>query len=444
MSHPALWIRLEDSNRKRATRFPIVDGIMSHDLDDLAVELCKKGRFQTLKIDSEDLEFFGDYDKSHYDDSNSGSDDGDDGPLRSDIQLQHLKTTAKAPLIVRYPLSNRTIIVNVKLANAQQQIHVGHDTGAWENLIHETEQRYSTLQLDNTKFYFVDQATKKVTINSPFVFFDVAKRTKPKSEDEIVLDFIVRIEGKKAYGEWSIKDVLHELLQDQHKSINAIPKLDIDATFGPYEVDQEQEKFLKENLGKITKAFHYVVSNNEATTRNYINPIIIEAVSAVQKSHASVRLAVDEQFDGSKGYGRLDYVLFCEELAVVVTEAKMIDVQNRIAQNIAQLHTAVEESKKRKRSNGTPMCKAMYGIVTTANEWRFLNWDMRSSTPTVLLSKPYDCSFTNNTGVSEVLSVIIRILQSQANDIAGQSVEEGAETEERESQRRRLHESETE
>jgi len=185
-----------------------------------------------------------------------------------------------------------------------------------------------------------------------------------------------------------------------------------------------------------------------------------------------VRLAVEEQFDGSKGYGQLDYVLFCEELAVVVIHAKMIDVQSGIAQNIAQLHTAVEvpkfsflffdlfiaflytsqfgcittqEGKKRKHSDGNPMCKAMYGIVTTANEWRFLSWDMRSSTPKVLLSKPYDCLFNNNVGVSEVLSVIIRILQLQADYIAGQSVKEETETEERESQRRRLeNEEETE
>ncbi|CAG8650937.1 1284_t:CDS:2 [Paraglomus brasilianum] len=407
-----LWIQLE--NKNRANKYPISDGD-NRNLDDLATEFCKKGRLQTLKIDPEDLEFFGDYDKSHYDNSNSS-----DGPLSSDIKLQHLKTTAKAPLIVRYLLSDMSIIVNVKLANAQQKIRISHSTGAWKDLLDETEQRYTTLQLDNTNFYFVDQATKKETINNAFVFFEIVKETKPNNEDEIVLDLIVRIEGKKAYGEWSIKDVLHELLQDQHKSINAIPELDIDATFGLYKVDQEQEKFLKENLRKITKAFRYVISNNKATARNYINPIIIEAVSAVQKSHAS-------------------------ELAVVVTEAKMIDVQNGIAQNIAQLHTAVEESKKRKRSDGTPMCKAMCGIVTTANEWRFLSWDMRSLTPTVLLSKPYNCSFNNNVGVSEVLSVIIRILQSQADDIAGQSVEEGAETEERASQHRRLEdEAETE
>ncbi|RUS17382.1 hypothetical protein BC938DRAFT_476283 [Jimgerdemannia flammicorona] len=254
----------------------------------------------------------------------------------------------------------------------------------------------------------------------------MVKGTGLNGKEEHVLDLTVRIEGKKAYGEWSVKDVLHELLLGQHKSIDAIPELDIDNTFGIYNLDQQQESFLKEILRRIAKAFHYAVNSNEATARNYINPIMVEAVSAVQETHALVRLAVEEQSDGSKGYGRFDYVILCEELAVVVTEAKMVEVQNGIAQNIAQLHTAVE----------------MYGIVTTGNEWRFLSWKIpttNNSKPTVLLSTPYNCSFKDMGGVSEVLSAIIRILQSQAGDVAGQSAEEvESETDERGSQRARL------
>ena len=93
-----VWIRLED--KPRATEF---SWNMNHNLDNLAAELCKKGRLRTLKIDPSDLQFFGEYDKTHY----PGSDD-DGKPLRSDIQLQHLKSTAISPLIVRYPLSDKS------------------------------------------------------------------------------------------------------------------------------------------------------------------------------------------------------------------------------------------------------------------------------------------------------------------------------------------------
>src|SRR6185369_10542613 len=81
---------------------------------------------------------------------------------------------------------------------------------------------------------------------------------------------------------------------------------------------------------------------NKATSRNYINPFMVEAVTIVQAQYKSTRLVVEEQFDGSRGFGRLDYVVFCDDLAVVVTEAKKIEFQKGIAQNIVQLHTAIE------------------------------------------------------------------------------------------------------
>src|SRR4051794_36325195 len=102
MAQNVLWIRLED--KERAYKFPIADGNMSHDLDDIAAELCKKGRLKTLKIAPEDLQFLGDYDRTQYD----GDGDGDGRPLRSGIQLQHLRTTDVAPLVVRYPLSDKS------------------------------------------------------------------------------------------------------------------------------------------------------------------------------------------------------------------------------------------------------------------------------------------------------------------------------------------------
>ncbi|RUO96071.1 hypothetical protein BC936DRAFT_142674 [Jimgerdemannia flammicorona] len=241
MAQNVLWIRLED--KKRAYKFPIADGNMSHDLDDLAAELCKKGRLKTLTVDPSDVEFFGDYDRTQYD----GDDDGDgDGAVAvamvtamvANLFLQHLSTTDTSPLVVRYPLSDKSIIVNVKLVNSPTEITLAYDTGAWSNLLAKTKQNYSTLQLDGTQFYYVDQATKKKNIDNAYVF---EKKTKPNSEDEIVLDLTVRIEGmvdlepcKKAYGEWSVKDVLHELLLDQHKSIDAIPELDIGIVFANF------------------------------------------------------------------------------------------------------------------------------------------------------------------------------------------------------------------
>jgi len=171
---------------------------------------------------------------------------------------------------------------------------------------------------------------------------------------------------QKTVAEWTPKDVLKEILHDQYSAIEAIPGLDIgnilrfllrsalhcklinigvsiDATFrnDPVLDGQEQRRFI-DNLGRIASAFHYEISSNEATSRNYINPFMVDAVAKVKSKYSSTRLAVEEDFDGSRGYGRLDYVIYCRELAILITEAKMVEIQKGIAQNLVQLHTAAE------------------------------------------------------------------------------------------------------
>jgi hypothetical protein len=58
-----------------------------------------------------------------------------------------------------------------------------------------------------------------------------------------------------------------------------------------------------------------------------------------------MRLSLEEDFDGSRGYGRLDYVVHCHDIAVLVTEAKMESMGKGVVQNIIQLHTAAEVPK---------------------------------------------------------------------------------------------------
>jgi hypothetical protein len=116
-----------------------------------------------------------------------------------------------------------------------------------------------------------------------------------------------------------------------------------DATFGtdPVLDGQELKRFI-DNLGRIASAFHYEVSSNEATARNYINPFMVDAVAKVRSKYPSTRLVVEEDFDGSRGYGRLDYIIYCRDLAILISEAKMIEIQKGIAQILVQLHTAAE------------------------------------------------------------------------------------------------------
>jgi hypothetical protein len=97
-----------------------------------------------------------------------------------------------------------------------------------------------------------------------------------------------------------------------------------------------------DNLKKIASVFDHKINTNEATARNFINPFMVEAVYKVASKYPLTRLAVEDDFDGGRSIGRLDYVVYCQYFAVLVTEAKMSDMRKGITQNIAQLQTAAE------------------------------------------------------------------------------------------------------
>ena len=69
---------------------------------------------------------------------------------------------------------------------------------------------------------------------------------------------------------------------------------------------------------------------------------MVKAVANVRSKYLMTRLAVGVDFDGGRGYDRLDYVVYCQDLAVLITEAKMTKIQNGITQNIVQPCTAAE------------------------------------------------------------------------------------------------------
>ncbi|RUS35531.1 hypothetical protein BC938DRAFT_479954 [Jimgerdemannia flammicorona] len=266
--------------------------------------------------------------------------------------------------------------------------------------------------------YYVD--AKKNIIENDFTFNNYLKNAPLSDQDEIVLTFIVRIKGKRAYGEWDANDVIREILHQQYTNITLLPEFDIeDALENEDEITDDDKRTFVTALNEITKAFHNLVTSNEATARNYINPFMIKAVAIAQRKHPSARLAVKEDFDGSRGFGHLDYAIFLVAFAVLVTEAKMTEVNKGITQNLVQLHSAAENIRKRKRKEShhpTDYLVNVYGIVTTGLEWRFIHWSDTLESPKVVISKPYRCTF-NREGMEDaekVLSIIIRIIHSQA------------------------------
>ena len=137
-----------------------------------------------------------------------------------------------------------------------------------------------------------------------------------------------------------------------------------DAIFGTDPVFDGQElRRFTDNLHKITAVFDYV-NTNEATARNYINPFMVEAVAKIKSGFPLTRLAVEEDFDGTRGYGRLDYVVYCKELAVMITEAKMTELRNGLVRNIVQLRTGAEVYTK-------ICCRSYSGLSTDTSPFPY-------------------------------------------------------------------------
>lgn len=89
MAKPTVWILPE--GQKSAFKCPKKHIQADSDLDDLRSSLCEHQKF--LKdVEPGDIEFFS------YDNRNE--------PLSGDVLLKDLTTTAAAPLIIRYPVSD--------------------------------------------------------------------------------------------------------------------------------------------------------------------------------------------------------------------------------------------------------------------------------------------------------------------------------------------------
>ncbi|RUS29516.1 hypothetical protein BC938DRAFT_480564 [Jimgerdemannia flammicorona] len=134
--------------------------------------------------------------------------------------------------------------------------------------------------------------------------------------------------------------------------------------------DSEKTTFTG-NLQKIFKVFQSEVSKNEATSRNYINPFMVEAVFKLITKYPMIKLSVEYEFNGSLGFGIVDYVIFLLAFAIVVTEAKQHSFRDGAAQNLVQLHTASERLKRKRESIDMPALSAVYGLYRLESHGSF-------------------------------------------------------------------------
>ncbi|RUP49943.1 hypothetical protein BC936DRAFT_140911 [Jimgerdemannia flammicorona] len=115
--------------------------------------------------------------------------------------------------------------------------------------------KYPMLEEAENEMYYVD--AKKNIIENDFTFNNYLKNAPLSDQDEIVLTFIVRIKGKRAYGEWDANDVIREILHQQYTNITLLPEFDIeDALENEDEITDDDKRTFVTALNEITKAFH--------------------------------------------------------------------------------------------------------------------------------------------------------------------------------------------
>ncbi|CAG8610236.1 940_t:CDS:2, partial [Dentiscutata heterogama] len=135
----------------------------------------------------------------------------------------------------------------------------------------------------------------------------------------------------------------------------------------------------------MMRVFKNNINVNEVTVQEYISIFIKTAVDYIQAFiNNSVQLYVEANLYRFKGYSPVDYLKKNEDFAVLVNEVKLKDLTKEIAQNIIQLHSALE--------TGSP------------------------KNPKVEISRQYNCNFEEEMqSEKNIISCIIRILESQDN-----------------------------
>ncbi|RUP47876.1 hypothetical protein BC936DRAFT_145234, partial [Jimgerdemannia flammicorona] len=258
MSTITLWIQLE--NEPSPEKYTPNGLSATADLADFAALLCQDiEAFSKLK--GRDLQFF------------TG---GDHIPLLVDTLLTGVpNNSAENPLVIRYPLSSTPVHVRYNLSTSKGSVTLPHTTGLWHRLRQEVYKKFEALRDDDPKFYFVhhlgegkdgDDIMDELQLNA------IVEETSPKQKKrEISLG--IKIEGKKAYGEYTLKEVSRLFVKEEWNNIGNAPQFDIESLprVEPQSdpIDTEYKYFI-DSLKNWDSIFCGEIPN-EATARCFIS-----------------------------------------------------------------------------------------------------------------------------------------------------------------------------
>ncbi|CAG8449284.1 6786_t:CDS:2 [Scutellospora calospora] len=342
-----MWVLLEDHPGPHKLK---ADLLQVSDLEDFKDVL--KEKIQVLKnIEADDIEFL------NHDDRNT--------LIPLDIPLKPLaaKIMAIKPLVICYLISDSSILINFRFLLNTGKWRIPHSSGAWDFLRKKAKELFEPLSTAEITFV--------VTRNSN--------------------DLKIQIKGKKAFGDWTLKEVGSEIYKNTFTSMDSMRKLSLEdfPELNPSFSDDEIAYFIKQLEDKVF-AFNNKISTNEATPEP----------------------------DGSRGYGNLDYEVIIQDVPVLINEAKKQDMEKGIAQNLVQVYIAAETLLgKRKREKVDSLPPMMFGIVTMGYVWRFIRWSGTLQGPRTEITPEIVCNCIRNNyqEAKNVVSQIAHLLQAQSD-----------------------------
>ncbi|CAG8746661.1 24885_t:CDS:2 [Gigaspora margarita] len=327
------------------------------------------------------------------------SDLGNPQILSPKTTLESLSITNSTELLARYPLSDLSKCVKTKF-----------------------NEKLENIPTRNLYFEYYEDKILKEQIWNEFDFNSLVNKIKQNEknvESELFINYFkVQIKDQKPYDDWKMKEI-SRIYDLAFESSEMIDKFKIE------DLPELSAHFSDEEL-KL-QAFQ-AISSNDATSREYISIFLTWAVNHIRKHIDNMaRLAVKIEVNGSHGYGSFDYAIFTRYIIILVTEAKMMDMEKGITQNLAQIYSAIERNqnilgKKRKfeQAGLDNYPGVMFGIVTSGIMWRFIRVSGPLESLKVEITAEYPSGLTSNIEImkydyaKEVLFCIVRVLQAQA------------------------------
>ncbi|CAG8648299.1 5315_t:CDS:2, partial [Cetraspora pellucida] len=314
-----------------------------------------------------------------------------------DLQELSKKVTDEKPLIIRYPLSNSVIIVRLRHIFNKEECIIPHSSGSFNLLQKEAKALFGDLnECETSDIYFEDPKSNNI-INSAY-YFNILVKKISDGEKRDLGDLKVRIKNRKAYSEWKLDEVLRDIYHYKSGILDAeVKKFDMECLplSSPPLSDKELDKLVEQLKDK--KNVFEKVNVNEATTREFISVILVNAVNHVKENNdVTAKLMVEVNLKGSHGYGPLYYAVLLRQHFIIITEAKPLETEKGIAQNLAQMHSASEMLKKRKIDQTDLETMPIIGVVTTGMAWLFIRYIGPIESAQLEICDEFYCSFMGN------------------------------------------------